>query len=67
MYRAIKIIRLFERKNMTAQNVALELGVEQTSARQWINAASIVLPIAEVGSVREGSRGPESIIYGLMK
>ena len=65
--RALKILKLFSERNLTTNQVAQELGIKRQSAGRWIAAASIVLPITEVGTVREGSPGPESINYGLMK
>ena len=67
MVRALKIIQLFNDRDMTTKDIASELGVAKQSAGRWIAAASIVLPLAEVGTIREGNRGPEAIIYGLMR
>jgi hypothetical protein len=68
IFRALKIINLFSHRNMTTKQVASELGITKQAAGKWITGVSLVLPLAEVGTIREGQGGgSESIIYGLMK
>jgi len=68
MLRALKMVLMFQdRKEITTRDVAAELDISFQVARKWIDAASRVLPVYEVGTRRVSQRGPEAIVFGLMK
>ena len=67
MVRAMRTIQLFSERNMTTRQLAWELEISKQMAARWINAASIVMPITEVGTLREFEKGPEATVYGLMR
>ena len=66
--RAFKIVKLFERRNVTIKELADELEISKQMAGRWIIAASIALPLTEVGKQDSVSgKGAKAIIYGLME
>ena len=68
MLRAVKIVTMLQdRKSITTRDVAAELDISFSVARKWIDAASRVLPVYEIGTKRVSQRGPEAIVFGLMK
>ena len=66
MTRALKMVFLFNTRNLTVKQVAEELDVTLEMAARWICRASLVMPITEVGKFKE-SRGRPPVIYGLMR
>ena len=68
MLRALKMVLMFQdRREITTRDVAAELDISFQVTRKWIDAASRVLPVYEVGTRRVSQRGPEAIVFGLMK
>ena len=68
MLRALKMVLMFQdRREITTRDVAAELDISFSVARKWIDAASRVMPVYEVGTRRVSQRGPEAIVFGLMK
>jgi len=68
MARAVKIVTMFQdRREITTRDVAAELDISFQVARKWIDAASRVMPVCETGTRRVSQRGPEAIVFGLMK
>ena len=68
MLRALKMVLMFQdRREITTRDVAAELDISFQVARKWIDAASRVFSVYEVGTRRVSQRGPEAIVFGLMK
>ena len=68
MLRALKMVLMFQdRKEITTRDVAAELDISFQVASKWFDAASRVMPVYEVGTRRVSQRGPEAIVFGLMK
>ena len=65
--RCFKLIRLFESGQViTVKRVMEHLGVSKQVAQRWINAASIEMPVYEVGEIHNGEIGPNPIGYQLL-
>ena len=73
IYRAFRIIQIFqERKRITVPDIMAEFGMCKQNAQRWINEASRVLPILEVGEetvIRKDGRrhSIKRKVYGLME
>ena len=69
MKRAIRIVKLFEtNKVITIRDIMRALCCSITSARYWLDVASLELPIYEVGRVkRRMLRGPMPLGYKLLR
>ena len=65
MARAIQLIKMFERGDVTVRMVADRFGISRSSAARMITNACCVLPIVEVGTYK--SKCKPCIIYGLME
>jgi len=71
MINAMKVIKAIEgqRGDFTMADIIRETGLHRRSAYRYFIAASIVMPIMEVGPCREdgGKGGGRPIIYRLMR
>jgi hypothetical protein len=65
--RALMLTELFRSRNVTISELSEHLEISKQMGRRWMVAASIVLPITEVGIKYTGGRGKPPIVYGLMK
>ena len=71
-YRSFRIRELFESGPVTVQLVAREFGIAKENAQKWINAASLFLPIYELGwephiSEKTGRAHNKHKVYALLK
>ncbi len=73
IYRAVRIIQMFqERRRVTVPDIMNEFGMCKQNAQRWINEASRVLPIAEIGEetvylVNGNVAACKRKVYGLME
>jgi len=77
MLKAFLTREALDRKaGVTARELSLILGYGDDfknhwyeAARRWIDAASVVLPVAEIGKRRhqDAITGPEATVYGIRK
>jgi len=66
--RAFKIITMFQAgKKLTCRDVEISLGITRHSAQNYIDAASVVLPIYESGKRQRNKGGPPATVYEVMK
>jgi hypothetical protein len=65
--RALMITELFRSRDVTIKELSEHLEISKQMGRRWMVAASLVLPITEVGMKFTGGRGKPPIIYGMMK
>lgn len=61
MFRAFKMIELFNRGEVTTMKIRNEFNITKQSAQKWIDTASLFLPIYEIR--RDGL----AKVYGLLK
>ena len=68
IHRAIKTIRALNRRyGVTATELRTELSVSHVKyAQSWIDAASIYLPVAEIGSRQIEGNNKAVTVYGML-
>ena len=68
IYRALLLVKLFMHgRKLTMKQIAQELEISVTSARRWVDVASLLFPITSENKQQDGRGRPPTVFFLILK